>query len=88
MSNDLLKQAEEFINDTSIFILSRAILSEVLYQYNDIKMNYTDFNNTDLSLDDLKNITDRIMSTQYMNDLLNDIITDYLYDYIDNKGGK
>lgn len=88
MSNDLLKQAEEFINDTSIFILSRAILSEVLYQYNDIKMNYTDFNNTDLSLDDLKNITDRIMSTQYMNDLLNDVITDSLYDYINNKGGK
>ena len=88
MSNDLLKQAEELINDTSIFILSRAVLSEVLYQYNDIKINYTDFDNTNLSLDDLKDITDRIMSTYYMNEGLNEVITDYLYDYIDNKGGK
>lgn len=83
LREDILKYT---IND-DIDILFRAILNEVAYQYDDIKLNYTDYNNIDLTLDDLEEITKNIMSTYYMNEGLNELIQYSLNDYIkgDNK---
>lgn len=88
MSKELMSELKTFIDNNKNDLLYNALLNEVAYYYDYIKSDYTDFDNTNLSLDDLKDITDRIMSTYYMNEGLNEVISDYLYDYIDNKGGK
>ena len=88
MSKELIEQIEQYLKNDDMYILFRAILDEVAYQYNDIKLNYDDFKSIDLNLDDFEEITKNIMSTYYMNEGLNEVISDYLYDYIDNNGGK
>ena len=87
MSKELMEKIEQYLKNDDINILFRAILDEVAYQYNDIKLNYTDYDNTDLTLDDLEEITKNIMSTYYMNEGLNELIQYSLNDYIkgDNK---
>ena len=87
MNKELMGQIEQYLKNDDINILFRAILDEVAYQYNDIKLNYTDYDNIDLTLDDLEEITKNIMSTYYMNEGLNELIQYSLNDYIkgDNK---
>ena len=46
---------------------------------------YTDFDNADLTLDDLKEITDEILSSYYLNEGLNEVIDGRLFEYTDSK---
>lgn len=87
MNKELMQQIEQYLKNDDIDILFRAILNEVVYQYDDIKSNYTDYDNIDLTLDDLEEITKNIMSTYYMNEGLNELIQYSLNDYVkgDNK---
>ena len=82
MSKELIEQIEQYLKNDDMYILFRAILDEVSYQYNDIKLNYDDFKSIDLNLDDLEEITKNIMSTYYMNEGLNEMIQEKLYDYV------
>lgn len=82
MNKELREDILEYTINDDIDILFRAILNEVAYQYDDIKLTYTDYDNIDLTLDDLEEITKNIMSTYYMNEGLNELIQYSLNDYI------
>lgn len=82
MNKELREDILEYTINDDIDILFRAILNEVAYQYDDIKLNYDDFKSIDLNLDDFEEITKNIMSTYYMNEGLNEMIQGKLYDYV------
>lgn len=85
MSEELVKQVRDCIDNDNDTLLFKAILYEVAFQYDCIKEDYTDFDNVDLSLDDIKKITDIIVSSYYLNEGLVEMVSDRLYDYINNK---
>ena len=88
MNDNILKQVKDYMGCTCTngeSLLYNAILYEVAYQYDDIKNNYTDFENVDLTLDDLKEIADQMLSSYYLNEGLNEIIDGGLFEYANSK---
>lgn len=85
MNKDVLKQVDEHLKDGNEPLLYKAILFELTSQYNYIKEDYTDFENVDLTLDDLKHITNDVMDSYYLSQELNETLNQYLYDYVKNK---
>lgn len=82
MNRELQQQLMEYTINDDIDLLFRAIMNEVAYQYDDIKYNYTDFDNTDFTLDDLEEVTKSVLATTYMIEGLNELIQNKLYDYV------
>lgn len=88
MNDNILKQVKDYMGCTCTngeSIIHNAILYEVAYRYDYIKNDYTDFDNADLTLDDLKEITDEILSSYYLNEGLNEVIDGRLFEYTDSK---
>lgn len=85
MQENLLKEVREYIKTNEETLLYHAMLYEIAYQYDYIKGDYTDFENVNLTLEDLKNITDDVVSSYYLNEGLNEMIDRKLYDYTENK---
>ena len=85
MQENLLKEVREYIKTNEETLLYNAMLYEIAYQYDYIKCDYTDFENVNLTLEDLKNITNDVVGSYYLNEGLNEMIDRKLYDYTENK---
>ena len=85
MQENLLKEVREYIKTNEETLLYHAMLYEIAYQYDYIKCDYTDFENVKLTLEDLKNITNDVVGSYYLNEGLNEMISQKLYDYTENK---
>lgn len=87
MNKYLIDDVKEYIDkEDKMYPLYNGVLYEIAYQYDYIKEEYTDFKDVDLTLEDIKNISDDIIGSYYMNEGLIEMIQGKLYDYV--KGGK
>lgn len=84
MTENLLKEVMEYIKTNEETLLYNAILYEIAYQYDYIKSDYTDFENVNLTLEDLENIANEIVCSYYLNDGLNELVRDRLFSYVPN----
>lgn len=85
MKEDLLKEVREYIKTNEERLLYNAMLYEIAYRYDYIKSDYTDFENVNLTLEDLEDIADELVCSYYLNEGLNEMIDQKLYDYTENK---
>jgi hypothetical protein len=86
--NELMKEVENYCEDRNNgYILERALIAEVFYQYQYLKDNeYEEVKDVNLTLENIINIARDILSTYYMNEGFNELITNWLFDSIKRNG--
>ena len=85
MKENLLKEVREYIKTNDETLLYNAMLYEIAYQYDYIKSDYADFENVNLTLEDLEDIANELVCSYYLNEGLNELIDQKLYNYTENK---
>ena len=84
MQENLLKEVREYIKTNEETLLYNAMLYEIAYQYDYIKGDYTDFDEVNLTLEDLKDIADGVIGSYYLNEGLTELVQDRLFSYVRN----
>ena len=79
--NKLEKEVQEYCKDESVYILDRAMVSEVFYNYQYYVLNEEDENLMILELKHLIEIADRLLNEDYFNESMNIRIIDELFSY-------
>lgn len=79
--NKLEEEVEEYCKDESIYILDRAIVSEVFYNYQYYVLNEDDNGLMVLELKHLIEIANRLLNEDYFNESMNIRIIDELFSY-------
>lgn len=81
---ELKKQVEEYIENKDAYILNRAIVNEVFYQYENLKdEDYDEFEDLELTFEDILEISNNILNTYHMNDGFSEVIDTWLFKHID-----
>ena len=84
--HDLELKVEDYVNNNCKYMLEKAIVYEVFYQFQYLKDNdYDEVKNVDLTVDDIVEVANNILNTTLMNEELNDLIQIYLWKKIPNE---
>lgn len=84
--HDLELKINDYVNDNCKYMLEKAIVYEVFYQFQYLKDNdYDEVKNLDLTVDDIVEVANNILNTTLMNEELNDLIQIYLWKKIPNE---
>lgn len=79
--NKLEEEVKEYCRNESIYILDRAMVSEVFYNYQYYVLNEEDTGLMVLELKHLIEIADRLLNEDYFNESMNIRIIDELFSY-------
>ena len=81
---ELKKQVEEYVDNKDAYILNRAIVNEVFYQYECLKdEDYDEVKDLELTFNDILEISNNVLNTYHMNDGFSEVIDTWLFRYID-----
>lgn len=84
--HDLELKIKDYVNNNCKYVLERAIVYEVFYQFQYLKdNNYDEVKNVDLTVDDIVEIANNILNTTFMNEEFNELIQYYLWKKIPNE---
>lgn len=85
--HDLELKIEDHVNNNCKYMLEKAIIYEVFYQFQYLKdCEYDEVKNVNLTVDDIVEIANNILNTTFMNEELNELIQLYLWKKIPNEG--
>lgn len=79
--NKLEEEVKEYCRNESIYILDRAIVNEIFYNYQYYVLNEEDEDLPTLELKDLIEIADTLLSEDYFNESMNLRIIDEIFSY-------
>lgn len=79
--NKLEEEVKEYCKDEKVYILDRAIVNEVFYNYQYYVLNEEDEDLPTLELKHLIEIADRLLSEDYFNESMNLRIIDEIFSY-------
>lgn len=79
--NKLEEEVKEYCRNESIYILDRAMVSEVFYNYQYYVLNEEDEDLPTLELKDLIKIADTLLNEDYFNESMNIRIIDEIFSY-------
>lgn len=84
--HDLELKVKDYVDNNCKYMLEKAIVYEVFYQFQYLKdSDYDEVKNVDLTVDDIVEVANNILNTTLMNEELNDLIQIYLWKKIPNE---
>lgn len=84
--HDLEFKVKDYVDNNCKYMLEKAIVYEVFYQFQYLKdSDYDEVKNVDLTVDDIVEVANNILNTTLMNEELNDLIQIYLWKKIPNE---